>query len=266
VRPTSLLLNLFVTAVAIMIVAPIVMVLLTSFSASDYIRFPPEGLSFKHYIAAAGKSHFVDALWTSAVVAITASLLSVVLGTMAAVGLTRYDFRGRAFIQAMLNSPLMIPALVIGIALLHFYSVLQVAPNLFTIMGGHLMITVPYSVRLLSASLAGVDRRLELAAMSLGATPLKAFIQITLPNIAAGLLGAFTFSAIMSFDDIGVSLFISPSSRPTLPVAIFSYLDQTYDPLVVAVSSVMIFVSVVAIIILDRTVGVSRIFVNAQIR
>lgn len=265
-RLSNVLLQTFVWTVAIIIIAPIVIVLLTSFTGSDYIRFPLGGLSLKHYVAAAGKPHFVDALVTSTIVAAASSVMAVVLGAMAAIGIARYDFPGRFIVQGMLNTPLMIPALVIGIALLHFYSALLVTPNRFTIIAGHLVITVPYSVRLLSASLAGMDRRLELTAMSLGASPLLAFLQVTLPNMTAGLLGAFTFSAIMSFDDIGVSLFISPSSSPTLPVAIFSYLDQTYDPLVIAVSSVMILVSVLAILILDRVVGVSRIFVNAQTR
>lgn len=265
-RPSSVILQVFVWTVAVIIIAPIVIVLLTSLTGSDYIRFPPDGLSLKHYVAAAGKPHFVDALITSSIVAAVSSVVAVVLGAMAAIGLSRYEFPGRAFIQNLVNTPLMIPALVIGIALLHFYSALLVTPNRFTIIAGHLVITVPYSVRLLSASLAGMDRRLELAAMSLGASPLTAFLQVTLPNMTAGLLGALTFSAIMSFDDIGVSLFISPSSSPTLPVAIFSYLDQTYDPLVIAVSSVMIFISIVAILVLDWLVGVSRIFVNAQTR
>ncbi len=263
-RLPDLALNIFVCLMAGIIIAPIAIVLITSFSASDYIRFPPQGFSIKHYVAAASQTHFVNAFLTSLVTSLSAATLAVALGTLAAIGLTRYDFPGRGFIQGFLVSPLMIPTLVMGITLLHFYSALHIRPNTLTIIFGHLIITVPYAVRLLTASLVGVDRRLELAAMSMGATPIKAFIGVTLPNITAGMLGAFTFAAIMSFDDVGLSLFISPPRNPTLPVAIFTYLDQTYDPMIIAVSSVMILVSIIAVFILDRMVGVSRIVMNAQ--
>ncbi len=263
-RPSDIALNVFVFLMAVFIIAPIVLVVLTSFSSSDYISFPPQGFSVKHYLAAAQHSQFVNAFVTSIVTALSAATLALILGAMAAVGLARYDFPGRGFIQGFLVSPLMIPALVMGITLLHFYSALFIRPSVMTIIAGHMVITVPYAVRLLTASLAGIDRRLELAAMSMGASPLKAFIGITLPNMTAGLLGAFTFAAIMSFDDVGLSLFIGSTRNPTLPVAIFTYLDQTYDPLVIAVSSVMILVSIGAVLILDRVVGVSRIVMNAQ--
>ncbi|MCG6121475.1 MAG: ABC transporter permease [Microvirga sp.] len=263
-RLRDFILNAFVVVMAIIIISPIALVLLTSVSGSDYIRFPPEGFSLKHYVAAAGNRTFIDAFVTSVIVALASATLALILGGMAAVGITRYDFPGRNAIQGFLVSPLMIPTLVLGITLLHFYSLLRVTPSIVTIIGAHMIVTIPYAVRLLTASLAGIDRRLELAAMSMGASPLKAFVGVTLPNITAGLLGAFTFAAIMSFDDIGLSLFIAPSRSPTLPVAIFTYLDQTYDPMIIAVSSVMILVSVLAVLILDRAVGVSRIIMNAQ--
>ncbi len=265
-RLSRIALNVFVVTLAVFIIAPIALVLLTSFSGSDYIRFPPDGFSTKHYAAAMRDARFVNAFVTSVVTAFASATIAVLLGMLAAIGITRYDFAGRSLIQTFLMSPLMIPTLVMGITLLHFYSLMRVVPSLATIIAGHLVITVPYAVRLLAASLAGVDRRLELAAMSMGAPPIKAFVGITLPNISAGLTGAFAFAAIMSFDDVGLSLFISPSRSPTLPVAIFTYLDQTYDPLIVAVSSFMILVSTVVVLILDRTVGISRIVMNATAR
>jgi len=266
VRPSSIVLNLFVGVMALFIIAPIALVLLTSFSGADFIRFPPDGLSVKHYVAAMRDARFVDAFLISLVAALGSATLAVLLGGLAAVGLVRYEFPGRTAIQAFLMSPLMVPTLVMGITLLHFYSLLRVAPSMYTIIAGHLVITIPYAVRLLSASLAGVDRRLELAAQSMGASPLRAFFGVTLPNISAGLTGAFVFAAIMSFDDVGLALFITSSRSPTLPVAIFTYLDQTYDPLVVAVSSFMIIISTAVVLILDRTVGISRVLMNVTAR
>lgn len=265
-RLPDILLNVFVVLIAIFLVAPIVLVLISSVNASNYIHFPPSGFSLKHYADAISDDHFVRAFQVSLITALSAASCALLLGVPAAIGLSRYEFPGRNTIQALLMSPLMIPTLVIGITLLHYYSALRVSASVLTIVGGHIVITLPFAVRLMMAALAGVDRRLELAAMSMGAPPIKAFVQVTLPNISAGLMGAFTFAAIISFDDVGLALFIAPSRAQTLPVAIFTYLDQNYEPLIMAVSSFMILVSTVAVLVLDRAVGLSRIMMNTQAR
>lgn len=265
-RLSDLPLHVYLAALAVFMVAPIALIIIGSVNASDYIHFPPSGFSLKHYHEAMADDRFLSAFQTSVITALASSGLALVLGAPAAVGLTRYEFPARGFIQAFLMSPLMIPSLVIGITLLHFYSALRLPQSTFTIIAGHLIITLPFTVRLLIASLLGFDRRLEQAATSLGASPVKAFLTITLPNISAGVMAAFTFAAIMSFDDVGLALFIAPSQKPTLPVAIFTYLDQNYDPMIMAVSTFTILLSVVLVLVLDRLVGVSRVFMNMQSR
>jgi putative spermidine/putrescine transport system permease protein len=264
VRLGNILLFSFLVLIGIFLTAPILLILIGSLTASDYIHFPPDALSLKHYQGAAGDDRFVRALGTSFISSIGSATISVLIAMPTSVGLTRYDFKGKGLIQAVLMSPLMIPALVIGITLLHFYAALRLPATVWMIVAGHVVITLPFALRLMMASLAGLDKRLELAAVSLGASPMKAFIQITLPNMRAGLLGAFVFAAIVSFDDIGLSLFIAPATRPTLPVAIFTYLDQNYDPMILAVSSVMILISAVAVLVLDRVIGLSRVFVHTR--
>ncbi len=254
----------FVILMLAFIIAPIAVVVLSSFTAGDYITFPPRGLSLKYYAAALRDPRFVGAFVTSILASVFSATIALALGTAAGVGLTRLQFRGRNTIASLLMSPLMIPTLITGITLLQFYALLRVQPSLWTTIGGHLVITLPYAVRLVMGALLGFDQRIERAAMTLGASPLKAFFTITLPNISAGLFGALAFAGIMSFDDIGIALFISPAQRPTLPVAIFAYLDQNYDPLVLAVSSFMILVSIVVILMLERLVGISHIVANAQ--
>lgn len=263
-RPANIALAIFMTLTAIFMLAPITLVIIGSFNASDFIRFPPSGLSIKHYLEALGDQRFVRAFQISLFTAAVSATTTVLIALPAAVGLTRGNFRGRDAIQAFLMSPLMIPHLVIGITLLHFYAALRLPASPATIIAGHVVITLPFALRLLMASLAAFDRRLELAAISMGAPPVKAFREITLPQMRAGLAGAFTFAAIISFDDVGLALFIAPTSYPTLPVAIFTYLDQNYDPMILAVSSFMILVSAVAVLVLDRVIGLSRIFMNSH--
>jgi len=264
VRLPNIALGIFMPLMAIFMLAPVALVIVGSFSASEYIHFPPAALSIKHYVAALADERFVLAWQVSVVTAFATAFIAVLIALPAAVGLTRTNFPGRESVQAFLMSPLMIPHLVIGITMLHFYAALRMPATTAIIIAGHVVITFPFALRLLMASLAGLDRKLELAAVSMGASPIKAFREITLPNMRAGMMGAFAFAAIISFDDIGLSLFIAPPSRPTLPVAIFTYLDQNYDPMILAVSSFMILVSAVTILILDRLVGLSRIFMNTQ--
>ena len=261
-RPGNVALVAFIALMAVVMLAPVALVVIGSFNAGDYIHFPPSGLSLKHYGASLSDERFLRALQVSVVTSFSTACTVLLIALPAAVGLTRADFRGRETIQAFLMSPLMIPHLVIGITLLHFYAALKVPASTATIVAGHIIITFPFALRLLMSSLAGMDRKLELAAVSLGASPVRAFAEITLPNMRAGLMGAFMFAAIISFDDVGLSLFIAPTTHPTLPVAIFTYLDQNYDPMILAVSSFMILVSAITVLVLDRVVGLSRIFLN----
>ncbi len=136
----------------------------------------------------------------------------------------------------------------------------------FAVQLGMVHILLPVAILTLVGVMTELDAGLVRAARVMGASPLRAFLGVTLPNISAGLTGAFVFAAIMSFDDVGLALFITSSRSPTLPVAIFTYLDQTYDPLVVAVSSFMIIISTAVVLILDRTVGISRVLMNVTAR
>jgi putative spermidine/putrescine transport system permease protein len=124
----------------------------------------------------------------------------------------------------------------------------------------HLVITTPYTIRLVSVSLAGFDQNLERAARSLGASGWTTFRLVTLPLIRPGILAGAVFAFIVSFDDLAVSLFLSSPGAMTLPVRIFTYIEQIYDPLITAVSSLLILVAVVVVVLIERTVGMGRLF------
>ena len=239
---------------------PLIVIVGASLTAGKLIQFPPEGLSLQYYLLAAQRSDFINAFWVSILVGVGSSLIAMLIGVPAAIGLVRYKFPGRGFISTAIMSPIMVPALVTGILLINWYSLgLGWPSSVPLLIAGHLVITLPFVVRLSMASLTSFDPRLEIAARGLGAGSLRAFFTVTMPNIVPGLVGAFAFAFIRSFDDVGISIFLSARGVQTLPVMIFAYLTQSYDPVILAVASFAIVLVIVVMVVLDRVVGVAQV-------
>ncbi|MBI4246325.1 MAG: ABC transporter permease [Candidatus Rokubacteria bacterium] len=253
-------LGLFSAAVYAFVLAPIVVVLLASLTAAEYTSFPPRGLSLRWYLEIPRHPEFLESLRVSLGVAGVAGTLATALGTLAALALVRYRFPGRQLLNAFFLSPLMVPTVILGVALLQFYTVAGITRTPFSLVCGHLVITVPYVVRLVSAGLSGLDRTLELAAQSLGATPWQAFWRVTLPLARPGIVAGAAFATITSFDDVSVALFLASPHTVTLPVRIFTYIEQTFDPLVTAVCSLLILLTAAAVAVIERFVGLGRLF------
>jgi putative spermidine/putrescine transport system permease protein len=258
-RPSRLL-AVYVAVACGFSIAPVAVIFLESLTGADYVSFPPVGLSLKWYLEIPKRPEFVASLLTSFVVAAGASVVSTGLGATAALALVRYRFPGRAFLQGLFLSPLSVPGIVLGIALLQFYATYGIPRTGLTLALAHLVITTPYTIRLVSVSLAGFDQNLERAARSLGAGSWTTFRLVTLPLIRPGILAGAVFAFIVSFDDLAVSLFLSSPGAMTLPVRIFTYIEQIYDPLITAVSSLLILVAVVVVVLIERTVGMGRLF------
>lgn len=253
-------LALYTALACAFILAPILVVLASSFTAAEYTSFPPRGLSLRWYVEILDHEEFLESLRVSAGVAVAAAAAALVVGTLVALALARYRFPGRTVLGGLFMSPLLLPSLILGIALLQFYTWLGVTKSWVTLVLGHVVLTTPYVIRLVGASLAGFRQELERAAQNLGATRAQTFRWVTLPLIRPGLLAGAAFAAIISFDDVNISLFLASPKTVTLPVRIFSYIEQTFDPLVTAVSSLLILISTVAIVALEWTIGVGRLF------
>lgn len=254
------ILRVYTLLVCGFILAPIIVVLGSSVTAAEYTSFPPHGISLRWYIEILRHEEFLNSLWTSAYVAVGASVAALLVGTMAAIALARYRFLGRTVLNGLFMSPLLLPSLILGIALLQFYMWAGIGKSPGTLILGHLVLTTPYVIRLVGTSLSGFRDELELAAQNLGATPFQTFRWVTLPLIRPGLLAGVAFAAIISFDEVNVSLFLASPTTVTLPVRIFGYIEQTFDPLVTAVSSLLILISIVAILLLEEIIGLGRLF------
>jgi putative spermidine/putrescine transport system permease protein len=247
------------------ILLPLIFVTWLSFFSQEIPSFPPEGYSLKWYAAIPGNDRFVNGFLLSLQLGLVATAIGLAVGVPAALCLARFHFRGREALNSLLLMPLMVPGVVLGIALYVFHVETEIAtglPILGSLLGlvsGHVLIVIPWTVRLVTASLAGFDRRLEEAAQSLGANRWTTFRRVTLPSILPGVVAAALFSFVSSFGNLELSLFLVGPGRTTLPIAILQYLEWKIDPTIAAVSVLQILLIGAAMLVTDRYVKIARV-------
>ncbi len=242
------LLRLFFFLVVVFLYAPIVILLIFSFNDSAVPTFPLSGFTLHWYHQFLVNADLRASLETSAIIAALSSLGAVVLGILASIALTRRRFHGKAAVSALLLSPLVIPYVVFGISLLLLFHQLGVPRSLLTVVVGHIVITLPYTILVIVPRLAQIDVSLEEAAFDLGASRLRTFRSITLPLILPAVVSAFLIAFTTSFDEYAVASFVV-GSRVTFPIYLYSALrfpDQL--PQVIAVAVVVLLVSLTVVI------------------
>ena len=260
-----LIVNAAVGVAFVMILAPLALVFWLSFLSNEILSLPAEGYSLRWYRALASQPQFTSGFTMSFMVAVMATAFGLLLTVPAAFALTRTEFRGREAIVQLLMSPLIVPAIVIGSALyiagvrLEMATEWPVNGSVSSFVLGHVLLTIPWCLRLLTANLVGLDRALEEAALSLGATPLAAVFKVTLPLIWPGIVAAGLFSFVTSFGNVELSLFLSQPGQTTLPVAILQYLQWKIDPTVAAVSVLQVAIVGTALLITNRFVSLSKV-------
>ena len=233
-----------VAAVLLFLALPILVVGWLSFSSASYLRFPPPGLSLRWYAAYLGSREWLASTALSLAVAASVVVLSTVLGTLAALGLARMAPRWRALAAGLILSPLIVPVIVVAIGVYYAYSRYGILGSPAALVLAHTCLAVPFVVTSVGASLAGFDRRLERAALSLGATRWGTFRQVTLPLIRPGVLVGALFAFITSFDELVVALFVSSGTTTTLPRRMWDDLRFAIDPTIAAVSTLTVVVTV----------------------
>jgi putative spermidine/putrescine transport system permease protein len=238
---------------------PILVVVLTSLNPGPYLRLPPQGISLRWY-AAALTPDWLEPFRISLALAVITAALATLLGLPAAFGLVRHRFPGRDLINALLLSPLSLPAIVTGVAILQFLSLagLRGLLGFNALILGHAALTVPYAIRTIAISLHGFDRSVEQAAMNLGATPWRTFRYVTLPIIKPGVFAGMVFAFIVSFNNVPISLFLVRPGMITLPIRILNYLEFRFDPSLAAVNMLSLFVILLIVTIAERTAGFTR--------
>ena len=234
-------------AVLLFLIAPVIIILIVSFSGAHYLSFPPPYLSLRWYQRFLGTPSWRQAIGVSTQVALLTMLFATALGLLAALALVRGRFRGKGMIYAVLLSPLIVPTIITAIGLYFFFVRLKATGSIVAMALGHTVLALPVVVIIMAAALQGFDIRLEQAALSLGASRLTALRRITLPLILPGLLSAALFAFLTSFDELLIPLFLSGVEVQTLTVRVWNSLVLEVDPTIAAVSSFLIGVTAVVL-------------------
>lgn len=238
--------------VYLFIFAPLVIVVLTSFNAGEYVAFPPEGFSLKWYKAVFENAGFMESFALSMKVSVLATLLSLLVGVPGAYAVSRNNFPGKRFIKDLFFAPNFVPAVVLGFSL-YILVVVQLRQRIEVALLASLAVSViTYTFRMVGTGIDKFDYSIEEAALSLGATRLTVFFKVVLPNISSSIMSAFLMAFISAFNNVALTRFLTGPGVVTLPVNMMSYLEFHYDPSISALSVLLMFMSLAVIILSEK--------------
>jgi putative spermidine/putrescine transport system permease protein len=240
------------------LIFPTAIVLLTSFTSTASLRFPPPGYSLRWYAALLDAHQMQQAALNSLEVAVAATVLSVLLGTSGALAIARSTARWAKVLDSIFMSPLLLPALAFGFAALLYFSLIGVPLSLTTLVLGHVAVCVPFVLRTTIASLAQLDPALLDASLSLGAGRFFTFRRVTLPLIGRGIAAGAFLAFMASFDNVPVSLFLTDARTEVLPIHLWQIIDTDLDVRTAAASGLLIAATVVLMVAAERFAGLSK--------
>lgn len=249
---------LVITAILLFLLAPVILVFPISFSADAYVAWPPSAWSTKWYVALLNNAEMVEAFWNSLLLAACVTGITLFVGMAAAVALTRSSFTGRDALVSLFTAPLLLPSIVLGLAILVIFVGYGLVGSWPGMIVGHLVITLPYALRVLMTGLSTLPPFVEDAAGTLGASPWQVFRRITLPLMVPALVASAALSFIVSFDEVVISLFIAGTQLKLLPVTLYHYVESWTDPSVAAVSALMVLGTLGIVLVVERAIGLGR--------
>lgn len=252
-------LGLFGGIALALLVGPTLVVLITSFTSSAALRFPPPGLSLEPYRALLQDSpEIVDAAWVSLKVAATATLVATILAVAAALALSRSRSPWARAADTLLMSPLLMPGLALGLGLLLVFDAVGWRLSITTLIIGHVVICAPFVLRTTLASLAQFDRTLEECSRSLGGRPWFTFWHVTLPVNRSGIAAGAFLAFMASFDNVAISLFLADARSEVLPLRMWNLIENMLDVRAAAASGLLIALTLLLLLLMERVAGFSR--------
>ena len=255
----------FHTLVVIFVLAPLVIVCLVAFTPESTLSLPTHGVSMRWFKAVFANDDFMSSFYNSLLLAALSATISLALAIPAGLAIGRHRFPGRDFINGLFLSPLIVPHLVLGVALLRMLTLIGATGSFAWLVASHVVVVTPYVLRLVLASVAGLAASVEQAALSLGASRWTVFRRMTLPLILPGVTGGWILAFINSFDELTLSIFVTTPATLTLPVRMYMYATESIDPMMAAVSALMIALTAVTMILIDRVYGLDRVLVGPQV-
>lgn len=237
---------------------PIVVIIPLSFNAQDFFTFTPEmvaldpaGYSLKHYLDFFTNPDWQQAMWNSLSIAPMATIVSVGLGTLAAVGLSQSHVPFKRLIMAILISPMIVPLIISAAGMYFFFSAIGLQGTYWGVVLAHAILGIPFVIITVTATMVGFDRSLTRAAASMGAGPVRSFFKIQLPLILPGVISGALFAFITSFDEVVVVIFVGSAGQKTLPWQMFIGLREQISPTILAVATLMVALSIMLLATLE---------------
>jgi putative spermidine/putrescine transport system permease protein len=234
---------------------PLAVLITSSFAGQSYVVFPPREFSLDGYTTFFTDAAFLYSLLLSFELAASASVIASVIGFLAAYVLVRRRFRGREFLSGFFLSPLILPQIIVGVALLQLFTLLGLATSFIGLLIAHVVSVIPYVIRTVGAALQRIDPRVEEAAADLGAGPLETLALVVLPMVRGGAVAGALFAFIMSWINVEISIFLGATGTYTLPVLLYNYMEYSITTAVVAAACIGIYVAVALVIVIDRVIG-----------
>lgn len=250
--------GVFLALTALFLLAPLAVVVGVSFSESQFIAFPPDGLSLRWYEQVLTSNVYLSAAGVSLQIALLVTFLATLIGGAAAIAIHRRQLPGSEILATALLSPLVLPTIIYAIGMLMFWSSTFGSLNPLALAISHTVIALPYVVRTTLAVLAESNPQLEEAARTMGANRMQRLVHVVLPQCMPGLAAGAFFAFNISFDEAVLSLFLRGPTLNTMPVQIYGQLEFSPDPSVAAVSSIMIVLTIVLIVVIDRVLGITK--------
>lgn len=251
------LLWIFCCVLLVFLVAPILIVMATSLGPSTFMEFPPRALSLHWYANFFTSEHWVQPALLSLRVAIVVTLIATPLGTLAAIGLVRGNFRGRAALEMFLLSPMVVPIVVLALGLFFLFSSAHLLDHPVALYLGHTVVATPLVIILVRAGLRTADPAMERAARSLGASAWRTMRHVTLPAIRESIIAAAVFSFLVSFDEVVIAIFVGGAEATTLPKQMWESIRFEIDPTLTAIASMLTLLAVLVLIV-GELVGARR--------
>ena len=261
-----LLLKIYTYILTIIVVLPLLITFPVALTTTGYLTFPPVGLTFKWFVEAMQDKILIESLTRSLSLAIIVSIVSILIALPLCFALERYKIPRKNFLETFFIGPRMLPQIIFVLGLLFFYVKLGLVATYLGLVISHLVIAVPLSFRTLSASVHSLDKRLEWSAQILGANNLQILIKIIFPQIKTGLIAAFIFTFILSFNNVTMALFLTGIGNRTLPIEMFNRMHIAgITPEIPAISFLLSIMGLIIFIIADRTIGVYKYMSGGKI-
>lgn len=248
-------------AVYLFLLGPLLVVVFTAFSNTNRVVFPPKGFTLAWFQKAVHSAEFTSSLLLSVRIAVVSVCIACVLGTMISLWFWKSNRRAKAVFESIFLAPIVIPTIISAVAFLQYFALFQgLFTNYWKLCLTYAVIEMPYVIRTVTANLVGLDTSFEEASLVLGASPIRTLFNVTLPCIRQGIIGGAVFSFVVAFDECVIILFMKSARTVTFPLRLYSYITESFTPLISAYSTLFIVVVAVIIYIVEKKIGLSKLY------